>query len=115
MNPIRVKRFENLIRQKVSLLIMNKQIKDPRVDSSITITRVKAAQDLSSARLWISSFGGEDATERSVQGLNKAAGFIQILLGKELRCRNTPKLFFKIDNSIAEAFEINHLIDRINN
>ena len=111
MNEIRLKRVESLIRDKVSSLIMMGDVKDPRVDSTITLTRVKAAGDLASARVWVSSFGGEEATRRAVKGLNNAAGFIQSRLGKEIHMRNTPRLFFSPDNSIRDGLAVNRLID----
>ncbi|RKX82112.1 MAG: 30S ribosome-binding factor RbfA [Spirochaetes bacterium] len=113
MNEIRLKRVESLIRDKVSSLIMMGEVKDPRVDSTITLTRVKAAGDLASARVWVSSFGGEEATQRAVKGLNNAAGFIQSRLGKEIHMRNTPKLYFSADNSIREGLMVNQLIDEV--
>jgi len=111
MNEIRMKRVESLIRDKVSSLIMMGEVKDPRVDSSVTLTRVKVAGDLASARVWVSSFGGEEATKRAVKGLNNAAGFIQSRLGKEIHMRNTPRLFFSADNSIRDGLAVNRLID----
>ncbi|MDF1569854.1 MAG: 30S ribosome-binding factor RbfA [Spirochaetaceae bacterium] len=113
MNEIRLKRVESLIRDKVSALIMNGSVKDPRVDATVTLTRVKAARDLASARIWVSSFGGDDVTRRAVKGLNNAAGFIQSQLGKEIHMRNTPKLFFSPDDSIREGLEVNRLIDEV--
>jgi ribosome-binding factor A len=113
MNEIRLKRVESLIRDKVSSLIMMGEVKDPRVDSSITLTRVKAAGDLASARVWVSSFGGEEATRRAVKGLNNAAGFIQSRLGREIHMRNTPRLFFSADNSIRDGLKVNRLIDEV--
>ena len=111
MNEIRLKRVESLIREKVSALIMGGEVKDPRVDASVTITRVKAAKDLASARLWVSSFGGDDATKRAVSGLNRAAGFIQGALGRQLKMRNTPKLHFNPDDSIRQGIAVNRLIE----
>ena len=113
MNEVRLKRVESLIRDKISRLIMRGEIKDPRVDTSVTVTRVKAAKDLTSARVWVSSFGGDTATERAVGGLNHAAGFIQSRIGREIHIRNTPKLYFYSDSSIREGIEINQLIDSL--
>ncbi|MCK5250082.1 MAG: 30S ribosome-binding factor RbfA [Spirochaetaceae bacterium] len=111
MNEIRLKRVESLIREKVSSLIMLGEVKDPRVDTSVTLTRVRSAKDLASARIWVSSFGGEEATRRAVKGLNNAAGFIQLRIGREIHMRNTPKLYFTADNSIREGLAVNRLID----
>jgi len=113
MNEIRLKRVESLIREKVSTLIMMREVKDPRVDPSITITRVKAAKDLASAHLWVSSFGGDEATKRATIGLNRAAGFIQSRLAREFHMRHTPKLHFSPDNSIRDGIVVNRLIDEV--
>lgn len=91
---------------------MRGEVKDPRVDASVTLTRVKAAKDLASARIWVSSFGGDDATRRAVKGLTNAAGFIQAMIGKDLRMRNTPRLHFSADDSIREGLEVNKLIEQ---
>lgn len=112
MNEIRLRRVESLIREKISTLIMQGVIKDPRVDSSITLTQVKAAKDLAAARIWVSSFGGDEATARAVEGLSHAAGFIQSRIGREIRLRNTPQLSFSADDSIRVGFEVNKLIDQ---
>ncbi len=111
MNEIRLRRVESLIRDLVSALIMRGEIKDPRVDASVAITRVKASKDLSSARIWVSSFGGEGATARAAKGLNHAAGFIQGMIGRQLSMRNTPRLHFNPDSSIRDSLEVNRLID----
>ncbi|OQX29678.1 MAG: ribosome-binding factor A [Spirochaeta sp. LUC14_002_19_P3] len=113
MNEIRRRRVESLIRGKVSNLIAMGEVKDPRVDSSIALTQVKAAKDLASARIWVSSFGGEEATARAVKGLTSAAGFIQSRIGREMRMRNTPRLFFSADNALREGYEVNKLIDDV--
>lgn len=113
MNEIRLKRVESLIRDKVSRLIMQGDVKDPRVDSSVTLTRIKAAKDLSSARIWVSSFGGENATRRAVKGLSNAASFIQSRLGRELRFRHTPKLYFNEDDSVRRSIDVIRTIDRV--
>ncbi|PIE04152.1 MAG: ribosome-binding factor A [Spirochaetales bacterium] len=113
MNEVRLRRVESLVRELVSTLIMRGEVKDPRVDASVTITRVKASKDLTSASIWVSSFGGEDATKRAAKGLNSAAGFIQARMGRQLTMRNTPRLIFKPDNSIREGMEVNRLIDQV--
>lgn len=112
MNDIRLKRVESLIREKVSSLILAGNVKDPRVDSTVTLTRIKVAKNLSSARVWVSSFGGSQATQRAVTGLNNAAGFIQSRIGRRIHMKKTPRLQFVSDDSIREGLTVNKLIDR---
>jgi len=112
MNNIRLKRVESLIREKVSTLIITGDVKDPRVDSTVALTRIKVARNLSSARVWVSSFGGVQATQRAVIGLNSAAGFIQSRIGREIHMKNTPRLRFVPDDSVREGLTVSKLIEQ---
>jgi len=108
MNPIRKRRLEELIREEISRMITFGEIKDPRVSTFLSITRVEAAQDGSHARVWVSSLeDSEDSVDAAVAGLTHAAGFIQALLARRVRLRLTPVLTFVPDRGIKEEFEIN--------
>ena len=111
MDDFRIQRMENLIQEKIGILILSGQIKDPRVNSMLSVTRVQVAKDMSFAKVFISSFQDEKRGIKGVEGLNSASGFIQNHLGKQLKTRNTPKLLFVYDSSIKEGFEINRKID----
>lgn len=113
MNEVRLKRVESLIRDQISTLIMRDEIKDPRVSCLLSISRVKVSNDLSSARVYISSFQNEKSLDKAVAGLNSAAGFIQKTLGRAIKIRVTPRLKFFADTSVKEGFEINQKIDEI--
>ena len=106
MSEIRLKRVENLIRDHLSDLIMRGVIKDPRVDTLLSVSHVKVSKDLGYADVFISSIRSEKRTERAVEALNHAAGFIQHKLRSKLHLRNTPVLRFKRDDGIAEGFRI---------
>ncbi len=106
MSEFRHKRVENLIRDQVSDLIMRGVIKDPRVDTLLSVTYVKASKDLGYADVFISSIRSDKRNERAVEALNHAAGFIQHKLRGSLHLRNTPVLRFKKDDGIAEGFRI---------
>jgi ribosome-binding factor A len=83
------------------------EIKDPRVNSFLSITRVEAAQDGSHARVWVSSLEDrEDRLDAAIAGLSHAAGFIQALIAKRVRLRLTPVLTFVSDRGIKEGFEV---------
>jgi len=89
---------------------MRGDIKDPRVDTFLSITRVEVARDGSHARLYVSTFKEGGALEGGVAGLNNAAGFIQSGISKRLRIRLTPKLVFVPDTGIKEGFEMGEKI-----
>ena len=110
MSEFRLQRVENLIRDQISELIMQEVIKDPRVDTLLSVSRVKVSKDLSYANVFISSIRSEKRTERAVAALNHASGFIQHKLRGKFHLKNTPVLRFKKDNTIADGFEITQKI-----
>jgi len=55
MNQVRKRRLEELIREEISKMITFGEIKDPRVNSFLSITRVEASQDGSHAKVFVSS------------------------------------------------------------
>lgn len=111
---MRLKRVESLIRDLVSSLIMKGIIKDPRVNTLITITGVEISSDLSYAKVYVSSFESTQKMEKAAEALNHAAGFIQKNISRDLKMRVTPKLRFIVDDSIKKGFEINEKIDSLN-
>ena len=106
MGDFRTERVGQLIQEKIGALIVERKIKDPRVNSFLTVTRVQVSRDFSWAEVYVSTFKPEANLSRGVQGLQSAAGFIQSQLGKEMRIRQTPRLRFHEDPGIREGFEI---------
>ena len=105
MEGIRLKRVEEQIRAELSTLLSRNEIKDPRVDSFLSVTRVEVARDGSHAKVYVSTFKEGSALEAGVAGLNHAAGFIQSAIAKRIRIRLTPRLVFYPDTGIKEGFE----------
>jgi ribosome-binding factor A len=88
-------------------------VKDPRVNTLITITEVSVSADLAYAKLYVSSFESESKMTKAVEALNHAAGFIQHNISRDLKMRVTPKLRFIADTSIKKGFELNEKIDNL--
>lgn len=107
MDQIRRRRLEELIREEISRMITFGEIKDPRINSFISITRVEAAQDGSHAKVWVSTLENKEGVlDEAVAGLSHASGFIQALIAKRVRLRLTPVLTFMADHGIQEGFEV---------
>ncbi|MEW6548391.1 MAG: 30S ribosome-binding factor RbfA [Spirochaetota bacterium] len=114
MDQIRLKRLEELLREEIAGLISSGEIRDPRVNSFVSVTRVEASRDGSAAKVWVSCLSEEaGATELAAQGLNSAAGFIQSQIGRRVRLRLTPQLRFLEDKGIREGFEMTEKIKDI--
>jgi ribosome-binding factor A len=106
VSEYRLKRIENLVRDHISGLIMQEEIKDPRIDSLLSVSRVKVSKDLGYADIYVSGFIGEKKIEKAVAALNHASGFIQHKLRGKLHMRKTPVLRFIKDDTIAEGFRM---------
>jgi ribosome-binding factor A len=100
----RTERIGHLIQEKISALIMEGRIKDPRVNSFLSVTRVEVSGDLSFADVYVSNIEGSAGRKQGTAGLNSAAGFIQSSLN--LKLRKTPRLRFHEDRGISEGFDI---------
>ena len=113
MNSFRAARVGNLIQEKIGELIVGEKIKDPRVDSFLSVTRVTVSGDLSHADIFVSGYKSEASLAKGVKGLQNAAGFIQAELSKSMHIRNTPRLRFHEDTGVREGFKIMQKIDEL--
>ena len=99
--------------KKELVMMLRKDIKDPRVDSLICITGVEVTGDLSYATIYISRYGSEKQRQDALEGLKAAAGFIRRQLSKRLKLRTVPELIFKLDNSLESGAKIESLLNQI--
>ncbi len=106
MGEYRLERLGRLMQEKIGALIVERRIKDHRVDPFLSVSRVTVSRDLSYADVYVSSFQDESAVERGVQGLQSAAGFIQSQLNAQMHIRQTPKLRFHADESLRAGFDL---------
>lgn len=92
---------------KREIIATMKEIKDPRVQGKfITVVRVDVTNDLSYAKVYISSMEGIESAKVAVKGLTSATGFIRREIGKNIRLRIIPELKFIADDSIEHGMEI---------
>lgn len=114
MSEYRLQRLGRQLQEEVGAFIVAGKVKDHRVDTFLSITRVDVSRDLSYADVYVSSFEDEKKLERGVVGLNSAAGFIQSQVGAKLHIRQIPKLRFHADLSVREGFDLVKKIEEIN-
>lgn len=90
--------------------MVTNELKDPRV-GFVTITEVRPAPDLKSARVYVSIYGTDAERKESLAGLNAAAGYLQRQLGRRVKLRYIPHLTFAVDESLDRAMRIEALLD----
>lgn len=104
----RLLRVQEAIQEEVSD-IMRKELKDPRVGFA-SVTGVEVTEDYRHARVFISVLGTEEERVRTLEGLERAAGFIRSELGRRLRLRFAPEVVFAPDRSIAHGDLVSRLL-----
>lgn len=100
----RSERINETIKEILSELLLT-GIKDPRV-GFVTITAVKAAPDLSTAKVHFSVMGDETARKESLAGLISARNYLRSAIGRELKVRHAPELHFVYDDSVERSLRI---------
>jgi ribosome-binding factor A len=104
-------RIEEEIMTLIAELIL-RRVKDPRV-ANVSITRVEAAKDYSTAKILYNIVGGANDPAAVQQGLVSCSGYLRGQIGKRLRLRVIPELIFRYDVSLDRAMKIDELIEKI--
>ena len=80
-------------------------LSDPRLKGLVTVTGVRVSPDLSRATVFYSVLSDEDL-EGAREGLNRAAGRIQAVVGTQTRLKRTPRLRFEPDPVVENVGKI---------
>jgi len=108
----RIERVNSLIRQEISQLLQ-RQVKDPRLGTLITVTEVSTSADLKHAKVFVSRISSEERREETLKVLVSASSFIRRELARRLKLRYTPELIFQWDDSIERGDHLLQLIDDV--
>lgn len=111
-NGIKNTRINVEVQKELSTLI-NREIKDPRINPMTSVVSVEVAPDLKTAKVYISVLGDEESKQATLKGLKSAASYMRGQLARSLNMRNTPELTFVIDNSIEYGVNMSKLIDEV--
>ncbi|MBS5933088.1 MAG: 30S ribosome-binding factor RbfA [Clostridiales bacterium] len=112
-NSIKNTRINGEVQKELSMLI-NREIKDPRISPMTSVVAVEVAPDLKHAKVYISVLGDEEKKQSTYEGLRSAAPYLRTLLAKTVNLRNTPELTFVMDQSIEYGVNMSKLIDDVN-
>ena len=108
----RTDRINEQLREEISTLLV-RQIKDPRLNAVVRITRAEASSDLRSARVYISVLGNGKAKQEALEGIQSAAAFLRRELRDRKNMKHTPFLSYPLDGSIEEADQLFRLMNQI--
>ena len=106
----RIGRINEEIQRELAELI--RALKDPRVQTMITVTRVDTTPDLRYAKAYISVMEA-DREKDALKGLKSAGGWLRRELGARLQLRYTPELVFVADDSIKYGAHMFDLLSKL--
>ncbi len=106
----RLRRVNEALREVIAEAVQ-RELADPRL-SLVTITQVRATQDLKEAKVFWTSLGAS-GREGAAKALESARGVLQARVARELRVRQTPQLSFVFDEHQERAVELTRLIDEV--
>ncbi|MBE5252708.1 MAG: 30S ribosome-binding factor RbfA [Enterobacterales bacterium endosymbiont of Blomia tropicalis] len=101
--------------QKEIAMILQREIKDPRLGMMVTVSGVEVSRDLAYAKVFVTFLNDKDeeAVKNGLKALKEASGYIRILLGKAMRLRIVPELTFFYDNSLIEGMRMSNLVSSV--
>lgn len=108
-NSHRMIRVNEEVKIELSAIIQ-REVKDPRIDSLVSVVAVDTTGDLKECKVYISVLGDEEKRAQTMEGLKSSTGFIRRELAHRLNLRNTPNLHFMLDTSIERGVEMAKLI-----
>jgi ribosome-binding factor A len=108
----RTERLASLFRQEIAQIIM-RDLADPRLKMSPTVTKVTVTDDLSNADVYISVLGGKGEQNAALHALQHAAGMIRTKLARDIDIRQMPYIRFHYDDGARKEIEILSLLQRL--
>lgn len=105
-------RINEEVKKAVSNIIQN-EIRDPRLNAMISVTKVDVTKDMRYAKVYVSILGDEETKKDSLSILKKSAGFIRKEVGHAVSLRLTPEIIIELDNSIENGMHIDALLEKI--
>lgn len=112
MKKNRLERINSLLKE-VIFEVIQKEVRNPHVNTFVTVTRVETSADLHHAKVSISMIASHAEKEKILQALQSAAGFIAVHASKKVELRYFPQLTFKLDTALEEHLRIQEILGKI--
>ena len=101
------------LRHLISSILLRESFYEEYIkDNNITITEVSVSPDLKNAKVYVMPLGGKNEGD-VLNSLNKVTGRIRKIISNNVSLRQTPKIFFKIDETFEYAKNIQNILENI--
>lgn len=106
----RTLRINELLREELSV-ILQRSVRDPRLNRMLSVTSVSVSSDLKQATVFVSAMGTEEEKSEVERGLEAAGSYLRRSLGERLSLRYIPRLDFRLDDSIERGARLSGIIN----
>ncbi|QCI26821.1 30S ribosome-binding factor RbfA [Buchnera aphidicola (Thelaxes californica)] len=116
----RSSRMSTILKKELAFVVQ-KDIRDPRINVMLTISEVVVSKDLTHANIFITLLNKEkkynteyhEKVDLILKVLQSASGYIKNLVSKKINVRVIPNLKFHFDPSFTTGEKINNIISNI--
>ncbi len=109
---IRPEKVAHLMRREVAD-ILERRLREPRVTARVSVTDVEITHDLAFARIFVMVSGEPAERAMTMEGLQRAAGFVRHELGDRMGLREVPEIRFVYDDSLDRGARVDDLLRKI--
>lgn len=107
----RVSRVQELVKRGISDILLA-EMNDPQM-KDVTVFEVQMSKDLKHAKVFISILGEMRHRLKVIDKINNRSGYIQYLLGKNVRLKYVPELMFLLDQRIDHYQRIERILQEV--
>ncbi len=109
----RQEKVARVVKEAVSDAITH-HLSDPRIEGFVSVTRVEMSPDLRNANVYLSIFGGDEASQsKTFMAITHAKSRIQSMVGGKLQSKFCPVLHIYRDEKFKKTLETMNLIDKV--
>lgn len=112
MKKQRLDRVNSLLKE-VIVEVIQKDVRNPHINTFISVTKVDTSADLHHAKVYISLIASDAEKAKIVQALQSAAGFIAVAASKKVQIRYFPQLTFILDQGLEKQMRIEKILGDI--
>jgi ribosome-binding factor A len=104
----RIERVREVLKRELGHIIL-RELTFPT--PLVTISAVEITPDLKQAHVYVSAFGSDAQRQETLATLEQNRGMLQLEVSKRVVLKNTPRLNFKLDDSIERGSRILSILD----
>ena len=108
----RTERLGSLLQQELAAIIQ-RELVDPRITGFPSITKVRVAEDLATADVYLTIMGTPGQQSAALNAIRHSGGMMRSRLTKELSIRQVPFLKFHIDEQLRRELDVLKLLSKV--